>query len=74
MPKNQGMLPGQTGSGGWDQRREGTVDNPEHNLSREGGGDTREAEKLAEGVHHKPLSAREERREHDRQTSSDETS
>ena len=34
MPKKQGMLPNQTGSGGWDQRRGGTVDNPEHNLSR----------------------------------------
>ncbi len=66
MPKNQGMLPGQTGSGGWDQRREGTVDNPEHNLSREGGGDTKPAEKLSEGVHHKPLSGREEKRQQER--------
>ncbi len=66
MPKKQGMLPGQTGSGGWDQRRAGTVDNPEHNLSREGGSDSKAAEKLSEGVHHKPPSKREIEREMER--------
>ena len=62
MPKKQGMLPLQTGSGAWDQRRGGTVDAPEHNLSRQGGSDSHEASKLAEGVHHRRFSGREIRR------------
>ena len=72
MPKKQGMLPNQTGSGGWDQRRGGTVDNPDHNLSREGGSDSKPAEKLAEGVHHKPLSKREIERASKDETEGDE--
>ncbi len=71
MPKKQGMLPGQTGSGGWDQRRAGTVDNPEHNLRREGGSDSKGAEKLAEGVHHKEPSKREIERAEERAESSE---
>ena len=67
MPKKQGMLPLQVGSGVWDQRRGGTVDAPEHNLERVSGSDSNEAEKLAEGVHHKPLSTRELKRQEERE-------
>ena len=65
MPKNQNMLPTQFGGGrggAHDFRRGGTVDAPEHNLSR--GGDSAEADaKLSvPEAAHKPPSGREIRR------------
>lgn len=67
MPKNQNKLPNQVGgTPAHDLRKGGTVDAPEHNLRREGGSDSKGAEKLASEVHHRPLSGREVRRAEER--------